>query len=754
MGASQDTSVYPHPAMRRLWIYAFDPHASVELETAVINDAVIQLPWESRWEGRLEPGPTNDYLEVIDHDPASGVFYEPVNLDDPVLLAQDGLRPSEGRPQFHQQMVFAVAMRTIRAFERALGRLVFWAGDTQANNQFDRNYTRRLRVYPHALREANAYYSPEKRALLFGYFRPSAVDDELDASWVFTCLSQDIVAHETTHAILHGVQRRSIEPSNMDALAFHEAFADIVALLQHFSMSDVLKHQLAASGGSLRARGLLSGLAEQFGRATGHKGALRSALDLLRHDAEVRDRSPAMSTPDRGHAGHQGGNDDETVPGKDKPSLRTATEPHERGGYLVAAVFDAFVTIYEARTSDLFRIAGLTPGTRGAGGRLSSDLVARLASEAAKAADHVLRLCVRALDYIPPVDLRFGEYLRAIVTADTDLVPDDTMRYRVAFVEAFKKRGIRVPGCISMAPDSLLWDPPQTDDFQLFGRMLMKKRQLGKVDDAISALFMELLQNLQLSISFGDPNVQWSEDPVSDDDQVERRTLSSQIAWDQARLHREMEEEEQRDENGRNLRELSMWIALYNQKRIHNWFNIDTEADEDWEKLLGLRLLPLKHRFRGKREDTLNLRPLGSVTCKEAEDTRAADLRMPSFEVSSARIARRAGPNGEELHQLIVQIVQRRRAYFDSAEQASAEQGDIKGLGEDRWEHPDFWFRGGATIHVDLRDGQLVRVIRKRIDDDHRLEDERRFRTGESGGFALTAQMRDEPFAFMHRMLA
>ena len=28
----------------------------------------------------------------------------------------------------------------------------------------------RLRIYPHALREANAYYSPEKKALLFGYF--------------------------------------------------------------------------------------------------------------------------------------------------------------------------------------------------------------------------------------------------------------------------------------------------------------------------------------------------------------------------------------------------------------------------------------------------------------------------------------------------------------------------------------------------------------------------------------------------------
>ena len=46
-------------------------------------------------------------------------------------------------------------------------------------------------------------------------------------------------------------------------------------------------------------------------------------------------------------------------------------------------------------------------------------------------------MCIRALDYCPPVDITFGEYLRAIITADCDLVEDDRLRYRVAFVEAF-----------------------------------------------------------------------------------------------------------------------------------------------------------------------------------------------------------------------------------------------------------------------------------------------------------------------------
>src|SRR5881392_1177096 len=118
---------YPTPTTRKLRVYAFDPSASVELDTAVINDAVLSLPWNPPWEDPLTLGPTNEYLEVVDYDFPARTFYEPLDLNDPLLLAQDGLPPSEGCPQFHQQMVFAVAMYTIRNFERALGRYVFWS---------------------------------------------------------------------------------------------------------------------------------------------------------------------------------------------------------------------------------------------------------------------------------------------------------------------------------------------------------------------------------------------------------------------------------------------------------------------------------------------------------------------------------------------------------------------------------------------------------------------------------------------------
>src|SRR5262249_25024377 len=129
----------PPPAHRRLRIFAFDPSLELDLDTAVINQAVVKIPWEcdpDTGANTLAPGPVGEYVEVIDADPASGCFYAPVDLNDPHVLAQDGLTPSECHPRFHQQMVYAVAMRTIRNFEKALGRLALWSPrrvDSKAN---------------------------------------------------------------------------------------------------------------------------------------------------------------------------------------------------------------------------------------------------------------------------------------------------------------------------------------------------------------------------------------------------------------------------------------------------------------------------------------------------------------------------------------------------------------------------------------------------------------------------------------------
>ena len=266
-------------------------------------------------------------------------------------------------------------------------------------------------------------------ALLFGYF--NALDGDvgttLPGSQVFCAVSHDIVAHETTHALLDGLHPRYQEATNPDMLAFHEAFADIVALFQHFTMPEALLHQIKQSSGDVTKDGLLGQLAQQFGRASGMHGALRSFIGKA----------------DRGEYN----------------ARKSEGDPHTLGAVLVSAVFAAFDTIYRARSADLIRLATNGTGILPAG-QISHDLANRLAREAAKVADQVLNMCVRALDYCPPVDLTFGDYLRAIVTADHDIVPDDDRGYRVAFISSFRDRGIYPTNVRHLAEDSLLWETP------------------------------------------------------------------------------------------------------------------------------------------------------------------------------------------------------------------------------------------------------------------------------------------------------
>ena len=263
-------------------------------------------------------------------------------------------------------------------------------------------YVQRLRIYPHALRAANAYYSPTKRALLFGYFRgPAGI--------VFSCLSHDIIAHETTHALLDGIHRRYVEDIPVIRSPSTKRFADIVAFF-NTSLSRSAPPSDRAHARRPLVQNPLGELAHQFGEATGSYGALRNAIG-------ERDEKGVW------HA-HE----------PDPTRLANTTEPHARGAILVAAVFGAFRAIYRERVRDLVRLATSGTGQLPAGD-IHPDLVERLAGEANKTARHFLTMCIRALDYLPPVDPTFGDFLRAMVTSDFDMVPNDPHRYRVALID-------------------------------------------------------------------------------------------------------------------------------------------------------------------------------------------------------------------------------------------------------------------------------------------------------------------------------
>jgi len=420
------------PEYRRLCGYAFDPSLSAQLDTAYFNHLIFKV----RWKDYERPGPVGEYLEVMDIDPTSKTCYQPVDLQDINIIAKDGLPPSEINPQFHQQMVYAVAMTTIQNFEKALGRWILWSPRIYYNNGVtESEYVQRLRIYPHAFRDANAYYHPEKKAILFGYFPaiPDNLGTQLTGRIVFTCLSHDIITHELTHAIIDGINTRLIDASSPDSLAFHEAFADIVALFQHFTFPEIIKSQIAKTRGDLQSQNSLGELAQQFGKAMGNCGSLRDAIGGINPETGLWE--PKIPDP---------------------LEFPRTLEPHARGAILVAAIFDSFIRIYKRKIADLYRIATQGTGILPAG-EIHPDLINRFANEASITAQQILNICIRALDYCPPVDLTFGDYLRSIITADYDLFPDDEDHYRVGFIEAFRKRGIYPEGVKNLSVESLRW---------------------------------------------------------------------------------------------------------------------------------------------------------------------------------------------------------------------------------------------------------------------------------------------------------
>src|SRR6516225_12026939 len=109
----------------------------------------------------------------------------------------------------------------------------------------------------------------KKKPLLLGYFPASSTDpgENLPGGIVFCSLSHDIIAHETTHALLDGLHRYFGQPTNQDVLAFHEAFADIVALFQHFTVTESLRDQIRRTRGDLARQNILGELAQEFGQA-------------------------------------------------------------------------------------------------------------------------------------------------------------------------------------------------------------------------------------------------------------------------------------------------------------------------------------------------------------------------------------------------------------------------------------------------------------------------------------------------------
>lgn len=396
---------------RRLRVVARDP--AMLVGGRILTD-IVEI--DNEW---LGAGPRGHRVYIVDYDATTETYYKPMAARaygtralplDPFARASDD--ELLGNPGFHAQNVYAIVSRTLTRFERALGRRVSWSfGGHQ------------IAAVPHAFADANAFYSDRDRSLLFGYF-PSVTGKRM----VFSCLSHDVIVHETAHALLDSIRPAYSQPGPEDNLAFHEGFADLIALLSVFSFPSVVTSGLA-TGFRRSQLGLLSmrdltvealrrsvlfHLADEMGAEL--TGVLGDAL-----------RKSLLLTPSRQMLM--------------QPDFR---EPHRRGEVLVAATLNAFLNVWVERLSLLPRM------------QWSRVYAGHVVQEGVSAAERLLGAAARALDYAPPLELEFSDFLSALLTADAEASPDDGRdNYRRQLIDSFAAYGIRPASGL----DGGLWEP-------------------------------------------------------------------------------------------------------------------------------------------------------------------------------------------------------------------------------------------------------------------------------------------------------
>jgi hypothetical protein len=296
-------------------------------------------------------------------------------------------------------------------------------------------------------------------------------------------------------------------------------------------------------------------------------------------------------------------------------------------------------------------------------------------------------MCIRAIDYCPPVDITFGDFLRGVVTADLDYAPADTSGFRTVFIESFREWGIYPRGIRSMGVDALAWPSGAA----VFADLASREEFVHPVQD-LTPQMKAFVRSV-----------------------VEEWTLESN--------------------------RYEIWKALERVRAaLWKWLNRQNTFGADYARLFGLVIDQAPPSvYRGKDGD-------------------------PAVEIHAVRPAARRNLDARGRTDIVIEITQRRRGYFDPDKQAEVDDRSRKRASMPR---PDFIFRAGCTVLVDAQTAEVRRVIRTAgtIADDDALARMRDYITGERGvvGNSFDAGIaesldddarstRVEPFALLHQL--
>jgi hypothetical protein len=344
-----------------------DPRIGLEIEHAKFDREDFCLD-----------GPVTRRVAVVHFGEASGLLCPGVPFVQGEGGRPGGYRIADPEDPFAADFLcvnaFATVLDTLYMFQEpdALGREVEWAfGAPQ------------LLVVPRAGEWPNAFYQRESHSLQFFHFPARTAGGE--PRTVFTALSQDILAHETAHAVLDGIAPDLYHCLTPQSLALHEAVADLTALLVAVRSPKLRERLLNRTGGELAGQQAFSQLAEEFGFERDRTGRARHLRSLWNE----RNLDP----------------DDDSLDELNRRNQANRGEPHMLSEVLSGALYRVFCRLHEEYRSRRAAEQGTS--------ELSASGFALFV-----ASQHFKRLVLRSLDYLPPGEVSFADYGRAILASD------------------------------------------------------------------------------------------------------------------------------------------------------------------------------------------------------------------------------------------------------------------------------------------------------------------------------------------------
>jgi hypothetical protein len=285
-----------------------------------------------------------------------------------------------GTREFDQINCFYYVTFTLRMYERYARRFLPWSFPNL-----------RITVDPHSGNGANAFYSEQDRLIGFHAM-------QLNGETISAAQSADIVSHETAHAILDSLRDLHNESFGLGPTAFHEAFADMSAMLVALHDDSLISRLLDWTGGNLRLDNFITVVGEQLTER------LRTMPEVNTRTIYLRNALNKLQLLAFDRLAYTA----------DNPDMQLTRESHNFSRIFSGAFYDIVVGIYE---------------------RLAQSANPRIAVHRAR--DIVGYLLTCAVELGPVGEFEFADMARAFLAADTVL---NHGQYRDILIHVFADR--------------------------------------------------------------------------------------------------------------------------------------------------------------------------------------------------------------------------------------------------------------------------------------------------------------------------